>query len=322
MSDVAIVIVNWNAGAHLVRAVASAFADPFGGEREVIVVDNASSDDSLALLAASPRRATVLHMGENAGFARACNAGVRATRGRYALLLNPDAELQPGALAALVALADQQPDTAILGGSTLLPDGTVDPASRRNVPTPAIAFARLFRVPGLARRLGVAPYNVILADDQPAAPVEAVSGSFMLVRRAAFDALGGFDERFFLYAEDLDLCLRARAGGWTVRSTAHATALHHKHVSAAQAPYRALWHFYRTMILFHRKHYAAARSPLTNAAVYAGVAMVFAARIVEVAVCRPGARVRLATARAADATPRASGALPTAASSTPERRGA
>jgi GT2 family glycosyltransferase len=300
MTDVSIVIVNWNAGELLARAVTSVLTDRFEGEREVIVVDNASRDASVALLARSAPRVPVLAMGANTGFARACNAGVGAARGRYALLMNPDAEIRPGALAALVELADRYPDAAVLGGAIVGADGTPDPAWRRNVPTPGMAFARLFRVPWLSRRLGLAPYNLVTVEAGDAPEVGAVSGSFMLVRRGAFDELGGFDERFFLYAEDLDLCLRAREAGWTVRSTPLAVAVHQRHVSAAQAPYRSLWHFYRTMWLFHRKHYARRSAAVTNLAVYAGIALVFAARVAHVTVAR-GGRFRLATTRAAAA---------------------
>jgi GT2 family glycosyltransferase len=295
--DVSIVIVNWNAGEHLARAVSSAFADPLAGRREVIVVDNASTDDSMADVARIEAGVRLMRMPTNTGFARACNVGVRASGGRYAVLLNPDAELCPGALGTLVALADAYPDAAVLGGSVVAPDGTLDPASRRNIPTPAMAFARLFRLPGLSRVLGLPPYNVTVVGEGEAPEVGAVSGSFMLLRRSAFDALGGFDERFFLYAEDLDFCLRAPVAGWTVRSTGRAVAVHHKHVSAAQAPYRTLWHFYRTMILFHRKHYARERSLLVNLAVYSGVAAVFAARVLKVTLAWPGKRFQLATAR-------------------------
>ena len=303
MADVSIVIVNWNAAEYLMRAVASVFADPFGGEREVLVVDNASTDGSIALLARTESRVRVVQMGENAGFARACNAGVRSSAGRYALLLNPDAELRPGALTALVEVADRYPDAAMVGGLVVAPDATVDAASRRNVPTPGMAFARLFRLPLAGRILGVPPYNVDAPADPPGSEVGAVSGSFLLLRRAAFDSLGGFDERFFLYAEDLDLCKRARASGWTVRSTDRAVAVHHKHVCAAQAPYRSLWYFYWTMIVFHRKHYALESPVFVNLGVYVGAAALFATRALKMALARPGARLRLATARRAATLP-------------------
>lgn len=294
--DVSIVIVNWNAGEYLVRAVASAFADPFPGVIEVLVVDNASADGSPALVQRAEPRARVMAMGKNTGFARACNAGVRASRGRYVLLLNPDAEIRPGALAALAGAGDAYPDAAVIGGFVVAPDGTFDPASCRNVPTPGAAFARLFGLPGLARWRGLAPYNLPVATSGHAPEVGAVSGSFLLLRRAAFDHLGGLDEQFFLYAEDLDFCHRARLAGWTVRSVSAAVAVHHKHVCAAQAPYRTLRHFYWTMALFHRKHYAARYPRVVNLAVYAGVGALLVVRLLATLLARPGTRFRLATA--------------------------
>jgi GT2 family glycosyltransferase len=294
LPDVSVVIVNWNAGEYLTRAVASVFADPFPGAVEVLVVDNASSDDSIARLRATESRAHVVQRTENTGFARGCNAGIRASRGRHLLLLNPDAELRPGALAALMGAADAYPDAGVLGGVVVAPDGVVDPASRRNVPTPAMALTRLVGVPWIARLL-VPAYNVEATRKERAPEVGAVSGSFLLLRRSVFEALNGFDERFFLYAEDLDLCHRARIAGWTVRSVTAAEAVHHKHVCAAKAPYRALWYFYWTMILFHSKHYAARHWRIVNLAVYAAVVTLFAVRVVGVAVGRRRDRFRLAT---------------------------
>ncbi len=292
--DVSVVIVNWNAREYLTRAVASVFADRFSGAVEVVVVDNGSTDGSVDRLQAAEARARIVETGANLGFARACNAGVRTARGGLVLFLNPDAELRPGALAALVSAAAAHPDAGVLGGLVVGRDGVVDPASRRNVPTPAMALRRLLPFPGGARRAGAAAYNVDIALDEGITEVGAVSGSFLMIRRSAFDALGGFDERFFLYAEDLDLCHRARSAGWTVRSVPDAVAVHHKHVSVAQMPYRGLWYFYSTMIRFHSKHYAREYPRIVNVAVYGGIVVLLVTRLVGTAI-RRGAPFRLAT---------------------------
>ncbi|HET7746928.1 MAG TPA: glycosyltransferase family 2 protein, partial [Vicinamibacteria bacterium] len=211
------VIVNFNAGALLVECVDALLAstDPV----QAIVVDNASADDSLALLEerfGGDGRLTVLRNDENLGFARATNRGLAGARGEYFLLLNPDCIVSPATVAEVRAALEQHPEAGMAGCLVLNPDGTEQAGARRAVPTPWRAFVRAF---GLSARL---PHHQRLFDDfvlagQPLpagpTPVEAISGAFMMVRRDAVAEIGPLDEGYFLHCEDLDWCMRFRQSG-------------------------------------------------------------------------------------------------------------
>jgi N-acetylglucosaminyl-diphospho-decaprenol L-rhamnosyltransferase len=216
---VSVIIVNWNAGQALDACLASLAAG--GSEPEVIVVDNASSDGSAAAGRARHPRVRLLETGANLGFAAGANRGAEAARGDVLVFLNPDARVMPGALAALVAALEGAPGAGIAGGGLVHEGGGWQPGAARFGP---LAHLLLDTTPGrLGARLRRAPHRV-----------DWVYGTFMAVRRDLFRQLGGFDPRYFLYGEDLDLCYRAaRVGVRTIHVPA-ARAVHGANLSAAQ----------------------------------------------------------------------------------------
>jgi len=213
---VSVIIVNWNAGPALEACLGS--VGP--GDAEVIVVDNASTDGSAAAARAGFPGVRVLETGENPGFAAGANRGAAAARGDVLVFLNPDARLLDGALAALVDALLLVPGAGIAGGALVDERGRWQPAWARFAPIPHLLLdTTIGRLGSRTRRR---PYAV-----------DWVYGTFMAVRRDVFRQLGGFDARYFLYGEDLDLCYRA--GGLGVR-TVHvpaARAMHARNVSAA-----------------------------------------------------------------------------------------
>ena len=213
---VSVIIVNWNAGPALEACLGS--VGP--GDAEVIVVDNASTDGSAAAARAGFPGVRVLETGENPGFAAGANRGAATARGDVLVFLNPDARLLDGALAALVDALLLVPGAGIAGGALVDERGRWQPAWARFAPIPHLLLdTTLGRLGSRIRRR---PYAV-----------DWVYGTFMAVRRDLFRQLGGFDARYFLYGEDLDLCYRA--GGLGVR-TVHvpaARAMHARNVSAA-----------------------------------------------------------------------------------------
>ena len=217
---VSIVIVNWNAGAALDACLASVVADR-GSLRDVVLVDNASSDHSAARARAAHPDLRVIDAGTNLGFARGANRGATASGGEVLVFLNPDARVLPGAIAALADALVLAPGVGIAGGGLVDERGRWQPAAARFAP---LAHLLLDTTPGrLAARLRRAPH-----------PVDWVYGTFMAVRRDLFQQLGGFDERYFVYGEDLDLCHRAaRVGARTLHMPA-ARAVHGRNVSAVQ----------------------------------------------------------------------------------------
>ncbi len=217
---VSVVIVNWNAGAALEACLASVAADGLDA-REVVLVDNASSDGSLAAARARHAWLRIVETGANLGFAGGANRGAAAASGDVVVFLNPDARVERGALATLTDTLRAIPGAGIAGGGLVDPDGRWQPAAARFGP---VRHLLLDTTPGrlLARRR-----------QQPYA-VDWVYGTFMAVRCDLFRQLGGFDPAYFLYGEDMDLCHRAaRLGARTILVPA-ARAVHGNNVSAQQ----------------------------------------------------------------------------------------
>lgn len=249
MIDVSVVIVNWNAGAWLRRAVTSARAAGVARSVEIIVVDNASADGSASelVLGADLR---VIENRDNVGFARASNQGLRASRGRYALLLNPDAELRPGALRALTAFMDAEARAGAAGPALVNPDGTLQPSGGS---FPSLR-GLLALHPALGRLLPPPDDHLRRRDFNEVAEVDEVSGACMIVRRAAIEQAGMLDEGFFLYFEDVDWCLRLKRAGWKVFYVPQARVTHQWRSRTDPTPDARL-HHYRSQRYYVRKHF-------------------------------------------------------------------
>jgi len=267
---VSIVIVNYNSGDYLRRCLRSVLANH--GDAEIVLVDNASTDGSLVLDEEVLRRVVLIRNSANVGFARAVNQGIEAASAAYILLLNPDTELLDGAVHHLLSFAESQPGPVVVGGRVNNADGSLQPACFRSIPTPGAALLRLSGLSLLFPnwRL-VSRYNPPLPEDSRPRRAGAVSGSFCLFPKEVAKRLGGFDERFFLFGEDLDFCLRAARQGIMVWFVPQAKIVHHKGVSMRTRPITSAFHFYNSMLLFYRKHFAEKRSLALNVLVFIGV---------------------------------------------------
>lgn len=206
--DVSVVVVTWNGRDRLERCLQALRDDPSGGRREVIVVDNASTDGLPALVRERFPAVRLVELRRNAGFAAANNVGAVRAHGRYLLLLNSDAYVRPGAVGALVACLDTHPEAAVAGPQLRFPDGRLQPSGR---PLPTLYTALRALLPFAPGELQPRDY------DQPA-EVDEVSAAAMLVRRSAL-APGEplFDPAFHFFGEDVDLCWRLRERGWRTR---------------------------------------------------------------------------------------------------------
>ncbi len=263
VDEVSVIIVNYNAGATLSRCV-SALLDA-GRIAELIIVDNASSDDSLELLrdhrqiaAANGVTMTVLPMATNLGFATACNRGAEQAGRPWLLFLNPDCFVQPDTAERLMGVLVDHPTTGLLGAMMCDADGKPQRANRRREPSP---WRSLMTLTGLARweqrwrvLQGVEhPPSDVFTDWQP---VDAVSGALMLMPASLFSELGGFDEGYFLHCEDLDLCRRIREAGYTVAVAGKIDVVHLQGVSSRRTPVRVHWFKHRGMLRYTRRHNA------------------------------------------------------------------
>jgi GT2 family glycosyltransferase len=265
MEHVSVVIVNWNAGGAL-RACLTALSATEGEPPQVIVVDNASTDGSQAELSAVYPTLEVIQNDANVGFARAVNQGLRAARGQFALVLNPDVVLQPSTVSRLVQFMATNPDAGVVGPRLLDPDGSVQGSARRD----PSAWTALFGRSAPMTRLF--PNNPVSQRELPAiaaagdAPfrVDWLSGACLLVRRAAWEEVGLLDERFFLFWEDADWCLRFRQAGWAVYYLPSASGTHFVGVSRAGRRLGAVVDFHVSAYRYYRKHQrTSALHPLT-----------------------------------------------------------
>jgi GT2 family glycosyltransferase len=248
---VAVVIVSYETREGLLAGLA-ALARDAGPGVEIVVVDNASSDGSAAAVRTAFPAVRLIASSENVGFARACNQGAHASTAPLVLFLNPDASLTPGALPTLERLFAERPRLGALGPRTRSPNGDIQVSTGPDLSLIAEWRQRQL-VLGVARRerRALAAAEARHAHEHE---VDWVSGSCLLVRREAFLAVDGFDERFFLYEEDADLCRRLRAAGFQVLFTPEAEALHALGLSMAKAPGRARLEYHRSHLIYYETH--------------------------------------------------------------------
>ena len=258
--DLYVVVLNYNTREFL-RACLDSLRRQTGLAFEVCVVDNASSDESADMVAGLFPEVRLVCSPNNAGFSAGNNLGLAAAgwpengNARYAMLLNPDTVVPDGALAAMLAYADAHPDVGVLGPRLLLLDGTLDKACRRGFPTPQAAF---YRFSGLSKLFPRSPrfgrYNMTFAPEDQELEVDSVVGACMLVRAEALSKVGLMDERFFMYGEDLDWCLRIKQAGYRVMYVP-SVIVHHVKRAASRRSAKAHFEFQRAMWLFYQKHY-------------------------------------------------------------------
>ncbi len=269
-----IIIVNYNTERLLKGCLESVYAGVNGMPVDVWVVDNNSHDGSVPMVKALFPTVKVMENASNVGFSRANNMVISRSRSEYILLLNPDTLVIGDAIERVVKFMKEHPEVGIAGCKVLNRDGTLQLACRRSIPTPTVAF---YRMTGLSRLFPknrvMAKYNMTYEDPGEAHEVDAVSGAFLMIRRRVIEQIGPLDERFFMYGEELDWCLRAKRAGWSVMYYPEARITHYKGESTKHNSRKAALEFYRAMYLFHRKHFAKDHSPITNFLIYMGITL-------------------------------------------------
>ena len=256
MVDLSVVVVSYNVVGLLRRCVASVYQES-GYSIELFVVDNASTDGSAPMVQAEFPSVRLIQNAENVGFVRANNQALRLAVGRYLLLLNPDAEVRPGALGTMIAYLDASLEVGALGPKLLNADGSVQ-SSRRRFPTRATGFVESTVVQQWwpsCRLLG-RYYCSDVPDDVPQ-EVDWVTGACLMVRREAVEQVGLLDERFFMYSEELDWCYRIKRAGWKVVYLPSAEVVHYEARSSEQNLARRSIFFNDSKCRFYAKHYGA-----------------------------------------------------------------
>jgi GT2 family glycosyltransferase len=259
-TDIAAVLVNYNAGSDLTQALQSIATDLAGRTWEAVVVDNASSDGSERRVDEFAPYARLVRNATNAGFGRAVNQGVAASTAPFVLIMNPDCRLMRGAVRTLQAQLEAHDGCAIVGPRVLDPDGVVQGSARGDPDMLTGVFGRTGRLRAWFPQIAAARRNVVTdaaaGSGSSSIEVDWVSGACMLVRRSAFESVGGFDERYFLYWEDADLCRRLRARGFRVRYVPGATAVHSVGRSSRSAPAASIRAFHQSAYRYYATHVA------------------------------------------------------------------
>lgn len=254
-----IVIVNWNTRDYLTEALRSLYAAPPEHAFETIVVDNASTDGSADAVRTGFPQAILIANADNAGYARGNNLGIAASTGDTVLMLNPDVILPPGGLDQALRVMDGNPDVGALGVRLVNPDRTVQ-SSVRGFPTP---MAVLWEAVGLSRAFPrsrvFGAYRMTWFDYATEADVDQPMGTFLMIRRAAIDQAGVLDERFPIFFNEVDWCLRVKRCGWRILYTPTVEVVHYGGGSTRQVWARMAWESRSALLTFYRKHY---RSPL------------------------------------------------------------
>jgi GT2 family glycosyltransferase/nucleoside-diphosphate-sugar epimerase len=251
---VSVVIVNYNAGEILLECVARAHQQA----EQVIVVDNASTDNSIAALRSVFPAIRVICNERNLGFAAACNIGAMVADGDHVFFLNPDCILEPNAVSNLIEALHSADNVGMVGGLLTNPDGTEQSGGRRAVPTPWRSFVRSLGLGSLGNSFPRLFFDFDLHKQRlPDGPVEveAISGACMLARRDSLEDVGLLDEGYFMHCEDLDWCMRFRQKGWKILFVPDARMIHHKGYCSKDRPIFVEWNKHKGMMRFYKKFF-------------------------------------------------------------------
>jgi len=256
MKDLSVVIVNYNVKEYLENALVSVQNAVKNLSSEIFVVDNGSEDGSCKMLKEKFPDVHLIENTYNIGFAKANNKALNQCKGDYVVLINPDTLVQEDTFEKLIAFFRKNKDTGMVGCKILNPDGSLQLACRRSFPTPFTAFSRLVGLSKIFPKSRIfGRYNLTYLDPDEITEVDAVSGSFMMVKKEVIENVGLLDESYFLYGEDLDWCFRIKKAGYKIIYYPETSIIHFKGESSKKAVYEPLKAFYKAMIIFTETHF-------------------------------------------------------------------
>lgn len=277
MVDLSVVIVDYNAGDFLINCLRTLYDCKKEANLKVYLVDNDSKDESADKAKKIFPQIELIKNDENLGYGKANNIALKKIDTEFVLLLNPDTKMVPGTLEYMIKYMQENPDVGVATCKVEKEDGSIDWASHRGFPTPITAFFYYVLKNDKYYHLKDRDFNRVHE-------VDAVAGAFFITRKSVLDKVGLFDEDYFLYAEDIDLCYRIKQAGFKVMYVPEVKILHYKGVSSGikrhsqeistaqlESRKRAFNSFYETMIIFYKKHLAKKYPFFVNWLVYAGI---------------------------------------------------
>lgn len=254
MMSVSTIVVSWNTRDLLAICLNSVIAASDGEESDIWVVDNGSIDSTDTMLSEAFPEVNVIENSNNLGFARANNIGITQSRGHYILLLNPDTEIEFGAIGHMSRFLEDNQNVAAVGPMLLGSDGASQ-QSASPAPTLIRELSRMFHIDGL---LPSATYEMRSWNLHRPVEVDVLQGACMMIRRSALDEVGLLDEDYFMYSEEIDLCYRLRRAEWTIQWLPNAKVVHHGGQSSKQVPLESFINLYKGKITYFRKHHGVA----------------------------------------------------------------
>ncbi len=255
--DLSVVIVNYNVKYFLEQCLKSVFSAAEGLNMEVFVVDNNSVDGSQQMVKEKFPLVNLIDNKENLGFSKANNQAMAIAKGRYILLLNPDTVVENDTFSKVVAFMDEHPDAGGLGVKMLDGKGHFLPESKRGLPTPSVAFYKIFGLSALFPKSKIfGKYHLGFLDKEKVHEVEVLSGAFMLLRKETLKKTGFLDEDFFMYGEDIDMSYRIIKAGYKNYYFPNTRIIHYKGESTKKSSINYVFVFYNAMIIFAKKHFS------------------------------------------------------------------
>jgi hypothetical protein len=253
--DLSIIIVNYNVKEFLQNLIRSIQKASKNCQTEIIVVDNASDDGSVDLLKEKFPNVIKIFNSSNLGFSKANNLALKIAKGKYFLLVNPDSIVQEDTFDTMINFFETHPEVGLAGCKILNPDGKLQLACRRSFPGPWTSFCKVTGLSTFFPKSKIfARYNLTYLDENSSYEVDAVSGSFMMIRNEVYKKIGGLDESFFMYGEDIDWCYRVQKAGFKVYYMHSTQIIHYKGESTKRSNLDETKLFYNAMHLFVKKH--------------------------------------------------------------------
>jgi GT2 family glycosyltransferase len=283
--ELSVIIVNYNVAFFLEQCLNSCLKAAEHAALELIVIDNNSVDGSEEMMREKFPEITYIFNKENVGFSKANNQGMRIAKGKYVLLLNPDTVVEEFTFRKTIDFMNAHPEAGGLGVRMLDGRGKFLPESKRGLPTPAVAFYKIFGLSSVFPKSRIfGKYHLGYLNEHETHEIEILSGAFMLMRKSVLDEIGLLDEAFFMYGEDIDLSYRIVKAGHKNYYFPDTKIIHYKGESTKKSSVNYVFVFYRAMIIFAQKHFsqnnAKLFSFLINMAVYFRAALAIAKRII------------------------------------------
>ena len=257
MIDLSIVIVNYNVKEFLQNLIESIQKASKNISTEIIVVDNDSDDGSIEIVQQKYPFVNLIKNKQNLGFGKANNIGLKISRGKYILMINPDTIVKEDTFVKMIEFFEANKEVGLAGCKVLNPDGTLQLACRRGFPGVWTSFTKVTGLSSLFPKSKLfAKYNLTYLDENKSYEVDAISGAFMFMRKEVYESVGGFDPEFFMYGEDIDLCYRVQKAGYKVYYVHSTEIIHYKGESTKRSSIDETKVFYDAMNLFVKKHFS------------------------------------------------------------------